>query len=53
MKKIWIALPLVVLAACVTANVYFPAAPVQQAADKIIQEIWQPLNTHLDLKGGK
>jgi uncharacterized protein YdbL (DUF1318 family) len=28
------------LAACVTVNVYFPAAAVEQAADKIVREIY-------------
>ena len=27
-------------AACVTINVYFPAAAAEQAADKIIEEVW-------------
>ena len=26
--------------ACVTINVYFPAAAAEQAADKIIEEVW-------------
>lgn len=29
------------LAACVTINVYFPAAAAEKAADKIIDEVWQ------------
>ena len=29
-----------VLAACVTINVYFPAAAAEKAADKIIEDIW-------------
>jgi uncharacterized protein len=28
------------LSACVTINVYFPAAAAEQAADKIIQDVW-------------
>lgn len=28
------------LSACVTINVYFPAAEVQRAADKLIDEVW-------------
>lgn len=51
MKKTGIALSLLVLAGCVSTNVYFPASSARQAADKIIQEIWQPL--HTDVKGGK
>ena len=30
-----------VLAACVTINIYFPAAAAEKAADKIIDEVWQ------------
>lgn len=29
-----------VLAACVTINVYFPAAAVEKAADRIIEDVW-------------
>jgi uncharacterized protein len=40
-----IALPLVATAllatACVTINVYFPAAAAEQAADRIIEDVWQ------------
>jgi uncharacterized protein YdbL (DUF1318 family) len=28
------------LAACVTIHIYFPAAAAEQAADKVIQEVW-------------
>lgn len=28
------------LSACVTVNIYFPAAAVQRAADKIVEETW-------------
>src|SRR5262245_45811131 len=31
-----------VLAACVTINVYFPAAAAEKAADKIIEDVWGP-----------
>lgn len=43
MKKIWLALPLAAfaLSACVTINIYFPAAAAEKAADKIIEEVWQ------------
>ena len=43
MDKTWIALPVasVALAACVTINIYFPAAAAEKAADKIIDEVWQ------------
>ena len=30
-----------VLAACVTINIYFPAAAAEKAADRIIDEVWQ------------
>lgn len=33
-------LPLVA-AACVTINIYFPAAAAEKAADRIIDEVWQ------------
>ena len=36
------------LVACVTINIYFPAAATEKAADKIIDEVWQtqqPENT--------
>ena len=29
------------LAGCVTINIYFPAAAAEKAADKIIDEVWQ------------
>lgn len=29
------------LTACVTINIYFPAAAAEQAADRIIDEVWQ------------
>jgi starvation-inducible outer membrane lipoprotein len=43
MKKISFALALTsfVLSACVTINIYFPAAAAEKAADKIIEEVWQ------------
>lgn len=43
MKNMWIALPLAgaALSACVTINIYFPAAAAEKAADKIIDEVWQ------------
>ena len=42
-NKIWIALPMAAfaLSACVTINIYFPAAAAEKAADKIIDEVWQ------------
>jgi len=43
MKKIWIVPPLagMALCACVTINIYFPAAEAEKAADKIIDEVWK------------
>lgn len=44
MKKIlWagVFLGVVTLPACVTINIYFPAAAAEKAADKIIDEVWQ------------
>ncbi len=41
MKKLLIICGLLALSACVTINIYFPAAEAQKAADKIIDEVWQ------------
>lgn len=43
MKRVWVALPFAAftLSACVTINIYFPAAAAEKAADKIIEEVWQ------------
>ena len=30
-----------ILSACVTINIYVPAAAAEKAADKIIDEVWQ------------
>ncbi|SFP40532.1 hypothetical protein SAMN05216419_100257 [Nitrosomonas cryotolerans] len=30
-----------ILSACVTINIYFPAAAAEKAADRIIEEVWQ------------
>lgn len=43
-KKMMISLSLaaaMALPACVTINIYFPAAAAEKAADKIIDEVWQ------------
>lgn len=40
-KKIWIVPAAFALSACVTINIYFPAAAAEKAADKIIDEVWQ------------
>lgn len=41
--KSWILLlpAVAMLSACVTINIYFPAAAAEKAADKIIDEVWQ------------
>lgn len=45
MKKWLIGLSLAsLLPACVTINIYFPAAAAEKAADKIIDEVWQIKN---------
>jgi hypothetical protein len=42
MKKTGIIAAFVLLIpACVTINIYFPAAAAEKAADKIIDEVWQ------------
>lgn len=41
MKKVWLVIPAFALSACVTINIYFPAAAAEKAADKIIEEVWQ------------
>lgn len=33
-----------ILPACVTINIYFPAAAAEKAADKIIDDVWQLKN---------
>ncbi len=35
------ALATIALGACVTINIYFPAAAAERAADRIIEEVWQ------------
>jgi len=41
MKKLLWLLPAFILQACVTINIYFPAAAAEKAADKIIDDVWQ------------
>jgi len=38
---IWLLPAALMLPACVTINIYFPAAAAEKAADKIIDEVWQ------------
>lgn len=40
-KLVCIPLAAFALSACVTINIYFPAAAVEKAADKIIDEVWK------------
>lgn len=54
MKKWWIAiLAASVLQACVTINIYFPAAAAEKAADKIIDDVWQLKNGQKNEGGDK
>ncbi|HYR05675.1 MAG TPA: hypothetical protein VEP71_03250 [Gallionella sp.] len=39
--RIVVPLAALALSACVTINIYFPAAAAEKAADKIIEEVWQ------------
>jgi hypothetical protein len=42
MKKILSLIAVIaMLSACVTINIYFPAAAAEKAADKIIDDVWQ------------
>ena len=42
MKKVWLPiLAVFALSACVTINIYFPAAAAEKAADMIIDEVWK------------
>ena len=43
MNRVWIPVTFAAfaLSACVTINIYFPAAAAEKAADKIIEEVWQ------------
>jgi hypothetical protein len=42
MKNLIVGLALAcMLAACVTINIYFPAAAAEKAADMIINDVWQ------------
>ncbi len=45
--RLWqfgVAMALALVAACVTINVYFPAAEARQAADEVIENVWGPDN---------
>ena len=55
MKKFLTVLPLagIALSACVTINIYFPAAAAEKVADKIIDEVWQTEKTGSTPKSDK
>lgn len=40
-KIVWVTGMAGVLTACVTINIYFPAAAAEKAADRVIDEVWQ------------
>lgn len=40
-RTVLLVLPMLLASACVTINIYFPAAAAEKAADKIIDEVWQ------------
>lgn len=40
-KMVWVTGMAGVLTACVTINIYFPAAAAEKAADRVIDEVWQ------------
>ena len=40
-KVVWAVGMAGVLTACVTINIYFPAAAAERAADRVIDEVWQ------------
>ena len=39
--SILVVIMMAMLTACVTINIYFPAAAAEKAADKIIDDVWQ------------
>jgi hypothetical protein len=41
MRWLVVSVATLLLSACVTINIYFPAAAAEKAADKIIDEVWQ------------
>lgn len=40
-KIVWVTGIAGVMTACVTINIYFPAAAAERAADQVIDEVWQ------------
>lgn len=41
LRAMVVVMPLLAVSACVTINIYFPAAAAEKAADRIIDEVWQ------------
>lgn len=41
LRRLAVTVLAVVASACVTINIYFPAAAAEKAADRIIDEVWQ------------
>lgn len=41
LRAMVVVMPLIAVSACVTINIYFPAAAAEKAADLIIDEVWQ------------
>ncbi|QDF96209.1 hypothetical protein CJ010_06495 [Azoarcus sp. DD4] len=41
LRAMVVLMPLLAVSACVTINIYFPAAAAEKAADRIIDEVWQ------------
>lgn len=41
LRAMFVVVPLLLASACVTINIYFPAAAAEKAADRIIDEVWQ------------
>ncbi|MBR0566181.1 hypothetical protein J5J83_08645 [Azoarcus sp. L1K30] len=40
-RKLMLGVLVLTASACVTINIYFPAAAAEKAADRIIDEVWQ------------
>ncbi|MCK9259663.1 MAG: hypothetical protein RBT39_08155 [Azoarcus sp.] len=41
LRKLFLGALVLTTSACVTINIYFPAAAAEKAADRIIDEVWQ------------
>lgn len=41
LRRLLLTVPALAASACVTINIYFPAAAAEKAADRIIDEVWQ------------